>query len=281
MDDQSQLQRYLSNARFEVLPLRGAEQQAAQLPAGTPVTVTSSQAKGIDATLDLAVALQARGLHAIPHLAARSVAGEQHLSQLLDRIGTAGITEVFVIAGDPPEPAGVFPDALSLLQAMDALGRRPERVGISGYPESHAFLADADTITAMTDKSRHADYIVSQICFDPNTIASWIKDVRARGVRLPIYVGAPGAVEASKLLRISMKIGLGESMRFLRKQRGVVTKLLTRYTPEQLFDELAPLLSEEDEDGDVVGWHLYTFNEIGKTVQWRQDMLARLQEVPA
>ncbi len=279
MDNQSQLQQHLSNARFEVLPLRGVEEQAAQLPTGTTVTVTSSQAKGIDATLDLAANLHTRGLHAVPHLAARSVASTEHLSALLDRLDGAGIAEVFVIAGDRPEPAGPFPDALSLLQAMDTMGRRPDRVGITGYPESHAFLADADTVTAMIDKSRYADYIVSQICFDPNTVASWVKDVRARGIRLPIYIGAPGAVEATKLLRISMKIGLGESMRFLRKQRGVVTKLLTRYTPEGLFDELAPYLS--DEHCDIAGWHLFTFNEIGKTLQWRQDLLARLQEVPA
>ena len=218
-------------------------------------------------------------MHTIPHLAARSVAGAEHLSALLDRIEGAGITDVFVIAGDSPEPAGPFPDALSLLRAMDELGRRPARLGITGYPESHAFLPDGDTVTAMIDKSRYADYIVSQICFDPNTIATWVKDVRSRGVDLPIYIGAPGAVEATKLLRISMKIGLGESMRFLRKQRGVVTKLLTRYTPENLFEELAPYLP--DADYGIAGWHLYTFNETGKTLQWQQDLLARFQEVPA
>lgn len=278
MDSQQQLQQYLENARFEVLPLRGAAEQAAQLPAGTTTTVTSSSSKGIEATLDVAGKLQSQGLRAVPHLAARMVVDTAHLSAILDRIEGLGLNEAFVIAGDASN-AGAFPDALSLLRAMDELGRRPSRVGISGYPESHAFLPDASVVSAMADKARYADYIVSQICFDPNAIASWVKDVRTRGIQLPIYVGAPGAVEATKLLRISMKIGLGESMRFLKKQHGVVAKLLTRYTPENLFNELSPYL--DDPYYGIAGWHLFTFNEIGKTNQWRHDLAARLQEVPA
>lgn len=276
---QQQLQHSLMNARFEVLPLRGAVEQVEQLPAGTTVTVTSSPAKGTEATLDFAARVRAQGMRVIPHLAARLVTDTAHLSDLLDRMDALGLSETFVIAGDARTPAGNFPDALALLRAMDELGRRPQRVGITGYPERHAYISDAATIESMTEKARYADYIVSQICYDPNTIASWVKDVRRRGLALPIHIGAPGAVDATKLLRVSMKIGLGESMRFLRKQHGVVAKLLTRYTPETLFDELAPYL--DDPTYGIAGWHLFTFNEIAKTVQWRHDYAARLEEVPA
>jgi methylenetetrahydrofolate reductase (NADPH) len=272
-------QQYLLNARFEVLPLRGVTEQLEQLPAGTTVTVTSSPAKGVEATLDLAAQAGRLGLHAVPHLAARSIVDTSHLSALLDRMADLGLSETFVIAGDSPTPAGKFPDALALLEAMDDLGRRPARVGITGYPEPHAFISDASTIRAMTEKARHADYIVSQICYDPSTIATWIKTIRSRGLLLPIHIGIPGAADATKLLRVSMKIGLGESIRFLRKQRGVVSKFLTRYTPEELVDELAPTFA--DRTCGVAGWHLFTFNEIGKTLQWRDDMVARLEEVPA
>jgi methylenetetrahydrofolate reductase (NADPH) len=278
MSEQEQLQQYLARSRFEVLPLRGAAEQVEQLPEGTTVAVTSSPAKGTEATLDFAARLHHRGYHVVPHLAARLVRDSAHLSDLLGRMRSLGLSEMFVIAGDSPAPAGEFVDALSLLRAMDDLGDRPDRVGITGYPERHAFISDSSTIQAMTDKARHADYVVSQICYDPGTIARWVATLRTRGIDLPVYVGVPGVVDVTKLLRISLKIGLGESMRFLRKQNGVA-KLLSRYTPDELIGTLSPYLL--DSDYRIAGWHWFTFNEITRTHQFRDDLAARLEEVPA
>lgn len=274
-----QQQNLLSRARFEVLPLRGTAEKAEELPAGTTVTVTSSPAKGTEATLDLAARLRSQGLHVVPHLAARLVLDGAQLADLLDRMDGLGLTEAFVIAGDADQPAGDFPDALALLRGMEELGRRPHRVGITGYPEPHAFISDDSTIRAMTEKARYADYIVSQICYDPHTIIRWAREIRDRGVLLPVHIGIPGAVDVTKLLRVSLKIGLGESMRFLRKQHGVVTRLLSRYTPDELVEELSPHLLEDSLA--LAGWHVFTFNEIVGTVRWRDDLITRLQEVPA
>ncbi|WP_314175148.1 methylenetetrahydrofolate reductase [Streptomyces winkii] len=271
------LHEMLCGARFEVLPVRGAVEQCEQLPPGTAVTVTSSAAKGQDATMRTAEELAGLGMRVVPHLAARSVASRAHLAELLDR-GAAIGSDVFVVAGDSPEPVGEFPDALGVLRAMEELGRRPWRVGITGYPERHAFLSDEATVRAMTDKARHADYVVSQICYDPQRIANWLGEVRARGVDLPVHIGLPGAVDAARLLRVSMKIGLGGSLRFLRKQHGMVGKLLAPYTPDALIDGLRP---EFGQPGGVAGWHLFTFNEVIRTAQWRDAAIARLQEVPA
>jgi methylenetetrahydrofolate reductase (NADPH) len=273
------LQRYLANPRYEVLPLRGVTEHVQALPEGSTVTVTSSPAKGIEATLDVTAELSRLGYQVVPHLAARSVRDTAHLSALLDRLADLAVPEVFAIAGDSPEPAGEFPDALALLRAMEEIGKRPSRVGITGYPERHPWIPDVATIQAMADKAEHADYIVSQICYDPDTLATWVKAVRSRGIALPIHLGVPGVVDVRKLLRISLKIGLGESMRFIRKQHGVVTKLLSRYTPEELLDDLGTYLI--DPAYGIAGWHFFTFNEIGKTRQWIQDKAARLQEVPA
>lgn len=278
MTTQDRFSRSLEAARYEVLPLSGVLDQVAPLRPGTCVTVTSTETKGIDATLETAEQLARRGLRPVPHLAARLVRDRSHLQRILDRVDAAGIGEVFVIGGDAAE-AGDFGDALSLLQAMDHLGRRPNRVGIGGYPERHASIPDDVLVQALADKSRHADYVVSQICFDAETTLAWIKEVRERGLALPIYVGMPGAIDARKLMRISLKIGLGESMRFLRKQSGMVSKLLTRYTPQNIIDELMPYL-DEPEHG-IAGWHLYTFNEVAKTVEWWQETARRIGEVPA
>lgn len=280
---EKQFQSSLENARFEVLPLRGAVEEADQLPESATVTITASPRKGMSATLDLAETLAANGHHAVPHLSARLIRDTTHLSAVLDRLGSAGIDEVFVVAGDATEPAGRFPDALSLLRAMADLGRLPGRIGITGYPESHTLIPDEVTVRAMAEKSRYAHYIVSQICFEPATTARWVEAVRARGITQPIYVGVPGVVDVTKLLRISLRIGLGDSMRFLRKQHGVVGKMLSRYSPSDVVDALAPYLDEAGGAADhgIAGWHLYTFNEVAQTLGWREAQLRQNEEVPA
>lgn len=258
-----------SALRYEVIPLRGALAAARELPSGSTVTVTSTPAKGMEATVDLAERLQLAGYHAVPHLAARLLASYAQLDEVLEQLAECDIDEVFVVGGDAATPAGEFTDALPILRAISENRYRPQRVGIAGYPERHAVIPDSATSTALDEKSRYANYIVSQICYDANTTATWVKSLRARGVDLPVYVGAPGSVDMSKLLRISMKIGLGESMRYLRKQHNI-GKIVTGYAPTELFHELSPMLN--DPEYNIAGWHLYTFNEVAKTRRWLNNM---------
>lgn len=276
---QQNRQAALAAARFEVLPIRKAAERAAALPAGTTVTVTASPRKGIDATVALAGDLAGNGLHAVPHLAARLFADTAHLSRVLDRIGECGIDEAFVVGGDSPAPVGEFGDALSLLRAIDGLGGTPARIGVAAYPEGHPLISDEALVTALAGKSRYADYLVSQMCFDPATVAAWLGRLRARGITLPVYVGIPGAVEVTKLMKISLRIGIGDSMRFLRKQHGVVSGMLSGYAPDHLVDGLEPYLA--DPEYGIAGWHLFTFNEVDKTLHWRDGLAQRHEEATA
>src|SRR5258708_25830417 len=77
------------------------------------------------------------------------------------------------------------------------------------------------TIQAMWDKRRFADYIVSNMSFDPDTVRRWVERVRRRGVELPIYIGMAGVADPARLLRLATKIGIGESARLLRGPSGV------------------------------------------------------------
>ena len=143
-----------------------------------------------------------------------------HLAELLDRLRAGGVRELFVLAGDAAEPAGDFPGAAELLEAMGPRRAEFEAIGITGYPESHHLISDEETIRAMFAKAPMATHIVSQLCFDASTIAGWIAEVRRRGTDLPIWIGVPGKVPYARLLRVSMKIGLGESARFLSHHRN-------------------------------------------------------------
>ena len=174
-----------------------------------------------------------------------------------------------MLAGDAAEPAGEFPGAVELLEAMGPRRADFEAIGITGYPESHHLISDEETIRAMFAKAPMATHIVSQLCFDAATIAHWIAEVRRRGTHLPIWIGVPGKVPHAKLLRVSMKIGLGESARFLRHHGNWLSRLFIRqFKPDSLVRELVPIAT--DPAARVGGIHLYTFNEVARTERWRR-----------
>jgi methylenetetrahydrofolate reductase (NADPH) len=265
----------LRRPRFEVLPLDGIEEQVlAHLGTEVKVTVTASPRKGIEATLELSERLAAAGYRVVPHLSARLIRDRAHLDEALDRLLEAGVRELFVPAGDAEEP-GEFHGAVDLLTAMGERRAEFEEIGITGYPESHHLISDEETIRAMFAKAELATCIISQICFDADVIARWIADVRTRGTRLPVWIGLPGVVDYAKLVRISMKIGLGESARFLRHHSNWMARLMTRqFRPDPLIAGLGATLA--DPAMAVAGFHVYTFNEVEKTERWRRRTLERL-----
>jgi len=265
----------LRRPRFEILPLDGIEERVlAHLETDARVTVTASPRKGLEATLAVSERLARAGYTVVPHLSARLVRDGAHLEEVLERLLEAGVRELFVPAGDADEP-GEFGGAAELLEAMGPLRTRFQEIGITGYPESHHLISDEATIQAMFDKAPMATCIISQICFDADVIAGWIAEVRRRGTALPIWIGLPGSVEYAKLVRISMKIGLGESARFLRRHSNWMSRLMTRqFKPDPLIKGLAPTLA--DPAANVAGFHLYTFNEVERTERWRRATLARL-----
>ncbi len=264
----------LRRPRYEVIPLQGVEDQVVEhVPKDVKVTVTASPKKGIESTLEFAEHLSERGYATVPHLSARLIRDEAHLEEVLGRLRASGIREAFVVAGDAKEPAGKFAGASELLAAMEELGHGLDGIGITGYPESHPFISDADTIRAMYEKEPYATYIVSQICFDAEVIAAWARRVRQRGVDLPIYVGLPGAVSRQKLLRISRGVGLGESARFLKKYVNWLVQFFLPggYSPDHLIEGLTS--SFVGPESNVQGFHVYTFNEVAKTEEWRREKL--------
>ena len=50
------------------------------------------------------------------------------------------------------------------------------------------------------------------------------------------------------------------------------------YSPDALIEGLSASLG--DPERKVPGFHVYTFNEVGKTEAWRQETLERLGTTP-
>jgi len=264
------LSELLARPRFEVIPLRGLTREIVHLPPGATVAVTCSPHRGVDHTLDVAEGLARAGFRAVPHVAARLVRGRGHLEEILGRIRHAGMQEAFVIGGDVVHPRGPYGSAGELLEAMAGMGHGLEEIGIGGYPEGHPLIDDGALLAALLDKQRFATYLVTQMCFHPAAVFDWIAGVRRRGIHLPVYVGLPGAVRRRKLLEVSLRIGVGDSVRYLTKHGSLVARLVGRgaYRPDAFVAGASPFIP--DPGYGLRGFHIYTFNQIESTEMWRR-----------
>jgi methylenetetrahydrofolate reductase (NADPH) len=266
----------LRDPRYEVFPAKGTEQAVLEwVPRGMAVTVTASPVKGLDATIDLAEKLAGHGYRVVPHLAARSVTGSEHLAEIIARLKAAGVDDVFVPGGDATHPAGPFDSALPLLERLAELGSPFSRIGITGYPESHPKIHDDITIQSMWDKRKYASYIVSNVCFDAAQLSRWIQRIRTRGVTLPLYVGLAGPAERTRLLRMAAVAGASESARFISRHPSWILRFWVPggYSPDRLLDRAANVLVAPA--SGVTGLHLFTFNQLQQSEQWRRAALER------
>jgi len=267
----------LTSARFELMPFESFEEEITHLPAGATIAITTSPQLGIDATVERTEQAREQGFEVSPHIAARYVEDRDHLDDIASRLKAAGVEDIFVPGGDREEPAGAFESAHDLLVALDDLGYEFDEVGITGYPEGHDFLDEETLADAMDRKAPYATYIVTQLCYDPETVVEWIERIRERGVDLPVEVGIPGVMKYQRLMEISQKVGVGDSIEFLRKTTGIlgfVRQLVGSrgtYEPDALVDGLAPYVG--DDHYGLRGIHIYTFNQTPDTEDWRHRRL--------
>lgn len=259
----------LSSLRLEVLPKIDPAKVADVTPPDAVLTVTSSPTLGIWPTVETALALRARGYTVVPHIAARAIRDRQELADIWAQLAHAGIREVFVVGGDQEQPIGSFTSASELLPEIVALSPRPQRIGIAAYPEGHPRIPSEVLNQVLLAKQKYADYAVLQMVFDDAALVSWLQHIRAAGFQLPVYLCLPGTLRLNRLLRIGIRLGLGASLRYLEKQRGLFGQLLAggvRYDPWTLLSALAT--RPPAERPGIIGIHWSTFNAIEPVVAW-------------
>ena len=271
--------RLIDEMTYELIPLKNVHEQAEFLPQASTISITCSPAKDIEATLELCEKFLSKGHNTIPHFAARMVESEEHVTRIVKRIETLGIETVFIIGGDADQ-RGPFNDAPGLLKSF--LDKNPtiKTIGIGSYPDGHPSIPPEALSEALIKKqemiyeSNLNGYMATQMCFETETISDWLENCRKSGVTLPCHLGVPGVVDMKKLINISLRLGVGISTRYLKKNRKSVFKLLSPrgYNPNKL---IAPISSRADEL-NISGVHCFTFNAVDSTVDWRTKTISRL-----
>ena len=252
---------------------RGALRAAAlRIAPETPIAITFLPGESMDDRIAAAVEVRALGFEPMPHLSARRIASHAELEQIVARtVAEAGVTRMFLVAGDPPIPAGPFPDTLSLLQTGLFERHGIRAIGIAGHPESHpamdetarwaALIAKCDAVTARG----MATLIVTQFGFEAAPFLRWLTELRARGIDVPVRIGVPGPAGLKTLLRYAAHCGVGASATVMAKYGLSLTHLLGRAGPDKLVDALRDGLTPAH---GPVRLHFYPFGGLANTVQW-------------
>ena len=192
----------IADARYEVIPMKNLESQIEFIPTGASVSVTCSPAKGQQATLDLAARIVDLGHVTVPHLSARLAEDAAAVKRLGAFCRDHGLTEVFLVAGDAPEPVGPYDGVVSFLRDFLDTDHGLSRIGVTAYPDGHALIEQSVVHEALHAKQALLEeagipgFASTQMCFDLTTWKEWAVAERAvqdrrrhrRGARLG---GAP------------------------------------------------------------------------------------------
>lgn len=263
---------------FELIPLKSVDAGIEALPANSLVSVTASPVKGLDATMELTDRIRNAGHRPVPHIAARLVEGPEHVAKIAKWMKTEGYETLFCVAGDAEEPAGPYEGAHAFLSDLFGQDHGLTKVGITSYPDGHALISNEicheqlHAKQALLKEAGVDGWASTQMCFDTDLITSWLKSERDAGFDLPVHLGIPGVVDRSKLMTMGVRLGVGASLRFLKKNRAAVTKLMApgAYDPDDILEPMANDLASLN----VTGLHVFTFNQVEATESWRQAVLA-------
>ena len=252
---------------------------AQRLPAGTPVYVAHTPKSSLEDVVRVAIAVQAAGLTASPHLVARRLPGEQALREALARLRAHGIEQALLVAGDLDRPLGPFKSTLEVIAtgALEEAGLR--RIGVAGHPEGHPAVGPAELLAALRAKQAFADrsgidvHIVTQFGFNPEGICAWSRMLAQEGITLPVHAGMAGPTPLSKLLKFAVQCGVGNSMSSLVKNMGAVASLTGLATgPDEMLLGLVRGCARQAGTG-VVRPHVYSFGGALATADWLRAVM--------
>ena len=244
------------------------------LPAGSRIFISHLPRQQWEQTVEAAVEVSQCGLKPVPHIPARQLSGARELDQLLVQlVRRAAVTQVLLIAGDRPQPAGPFSASSEVLRTGLLEQHGISRVSLAGHPEGHPQVGTDVLRASEEEKIRYAEErgfeagFITQFTFDSSPIIEWVRGLRARGISNGVRLGLAGPARLSTLLKYAVHCGVGPSIRALSSRRASFGRLLGDRGPEALVCELARARSE---GLDIEGIHLFSFGGLLRTCRWVQ-----------
>jgi methylenetetrahydrofolate reductase (NADPH) len=226
---------------------------------------------------------QELGIEAMSHLTCVGHSRDE-ISAILDEIETAGIENIMTLRGDPPRGETHFvphPDGFSHANELVTFirSRKPAFcLGVAGYPEGHpeAPSKEADLTNLKRKVDAGANFIVTQLFFDPRDYFDLIERAQALGIRLPVLPGIMPITDVAQIKRFTQMCGAKIPPALLAEletadgNKEAVVEIGIRYSTaqcESLIKNGAP------------GIHFYTLNKSISTRTILSNLKTRLPQL--
>ena len=281
LDDHQKIVKFLGDFSLETTPFvaEKIDNFSDFIRPSTTIFITFLPGSDYKTTISTAKKINLEGLNPAPHFAARSISSKKMLEDYIARVtGEANVKKILIIGGAGKEQIGPFPDTISLLETgiFDKYGI--SEIGIAGHPEGSPDIPDIEIKKALFLKNKFSEtsnakfFIVSQFCFDADTIINWSKKINLEGNKIPIIIGLPGIAKLSTLLKYSLSCGIGNSVNFLKKQGSNILNLVKTQEPNDLVRKLSN--SEEAlKENNIKGVHIYPLGGIRKSSDWANAIM--------
>jgi methylenetetrahydrofolate reductase (NADPH) len=242
------------------------------IPKETPVAVTFLPGEALEARVAAIKAVRAYGCEPMPHFSARRIGSEEEFEVYVKRSVQEGdVRRCFVVAGDPPQAEGPYSDSSSLIETGLFEKHGMKAIGIGGHPEGHPNMTDEECWQVLEkkcneiDKRGMAPLIVTQFAFDAEAVLNWLKELRNRGIDVPVRIGVPGPAGIKTLIKFASRCGVGASASVMKKYGVSITKLVGSAGPDKLVDEFNKGIGTEH---GKVRLHFYPFGGLKRSLDW-------------
>ena len=248
------------------------------LAPNTSIYIAKPPNASLEDVIDVAADLRKAGFNPVPHIPARELSSKEVFEKVLERLRKADVDQILFIAGDRQDPAGPFTGTLELFESGFFEQFDLKKISVAGHPDGSPYagpeiLAKALKIKNDFNHKANVDLcIIAQVSYDPAGIIKWSQEIAAAGNQLPIHIGMPGPTKLKTLINYAVKIGIGPSLRSLKKKASAITDLLTISTPDEVIVALAKYRSEVA-DCPFVKSHFYSFAGIEKTALWANAVI--------
>lgn len=217
-----------------------------------------------DRTVSLAKQIQAElGLTVMAHVTCVG-SSRAELRSLFDDLARAGIENVLALRGDPPKGSTQFEASaggFSYASELIAMLRRNYDfcIGAACYPEVHLEAPDAEAdLRRLKEKvDAGADFLISQLFFNNDRFAAFVKQARALGIAVPILPGLMPITNYQQVARFTSSIGASIPPKLLRE---LELRAQDGKAVEDLGVAYAALQATELLQQGAPGVHFYTLN---------------------
>ena len=186
------------------------------------------------------------------------------LADVLDRLAAGGIENVLALRGDPQKGQQTFvptPDGFTYGQELTRFVKEHYGFCIGGaaHPEKHLESPTVESeLRHLKEKVESgAEFLITQLFFDPNDYFRFVERARAAGITVPILPGIMPVTNVAQLQRFTSMCGasIPESLRDLLDRVKDDDTAVIAVGVEWAADQCRRLLA-----GGAPGIHFFTLN---------------------